>query len=290
MNPGHGWTDYQQRLGRVIAYLHDHLDEPLDLHRLAEVAHLSPYHWHRVYHALHGETIAVTVRRLRLHKATGYLANTSLPVEQLARRCGYPNAQSFARAFRTAYGMSPLQYRQQGEHVAFRAAQAARAVPPGYEVSVREIPRVRLAGLDHRGSYMAIGQAFERSYVQLAARAQVGPASRWIAEYLDDPSTVPERQLCSRAGLSVPDGAEVAPPLVAFEVGGGPCAVLRHRGPYATMRAAYQWLYGHWLVDSGHEVGDAPVFEEYLNNPRDTAPADLLTDICLPLARSTADR
>ncbi len=272
MNPGHGWTDYQQRLGRVIAYLHDHLDEPLDLHRLAEVAHLSPYHWHRVYHALHGETIAVTVRRLRLHRATGYLANTSLPVEQLARRCGYPNAQSFSRAFRAAYGMSPLQYRQHGGHVAFRAAQADRRMPAGYEVAVREIPRVRLLGLNHKGSYMAIGKAFEPCFVQLAALGQVRADTRWIAEYLDDPSAVPEHQLCARAGLSVPEGVEAVPPLVAFEVGGMPCAVLRHRGPYATMRAAYQWLYGHWL--------------EYLNNPPNTAPADLLTDICLPLARS----
>lgn len=288
MNPGHGWTDYQQRLGRVIAYLHDHLDEPLDLNRLAEVAHLSPYHWHRVYHALHGETIAVTVRRLRLHRASGYLANTGLPVEQLARHCGYPNAQSFARTFRAAYGMSPLQYRQHGGHVAFRSAQAAQAAPAGHEVQVRNVPRVRLAGLDHKGSYMAIGKAFERSFVQLAALGTVRADSRWIAEYLDDPSAVPEKQLCSRAGLSLPANAEVAPPLVVFEVGGGPCAVLRHRGPYATMRAAYQWLYGHWLVGSGHAVGHAPVFEEYLNNPRDTAPADLLTDIYLPLARAPA--
>ena len=70
---------------------------------------------------------------------------------------------------------------------------------------------------------------------------------------------------------------------------GGWGAVLRHRGPYATMRAAYQWLYGHWLVHSGHTVHDAPVFEEYLNNPRDTAPADLLTDIYLPLTRTPSD-
>lgn len=50
------------------------------------------------------------------------------------------------------------------------------------------------------------------------------------------------------------------------------------------MRAGYQWLYGEWLVRSGLEPADAPVFEEYLNNPRDTAPSDLLTDIYLPLA------
>lgn len=49
------------------------------------------------------------------------------------------------------------------------------------------------------------------------------------------------------------------------------------------MRAAYDWLYGKWLVRSGWEAADAPVFEEYLNSPRDTTPTDLMTDICLPL-------
>ena len=39
-----------------------------------------------------------------------------------------------------------------------------------------------------------------------------------------------------------------------------------------------------WLVQSGREAADAPVFEEYLNSPKDTAPADLVTEICLPLA------
>ena len=49
------------------------------------------------------------------------------------------------------------------------------------------------------------------------------------------------------------------------------------------MRSAYQWLYGQWLVQSGREVADSPVFEGYLNNPRDTAPEQLLPDIYLPL-------
>jgi AraC family transcriptional regulator len=107
---------------------------------------------------------------------------------------------------------------------------------------------------------------------------------RWLAVYLDDPFAVPEAQLSARAGLSLPDGIAAPAPLQSFELGGGLCAVLRHRGPYATMRAAYQWLYGQWLVDSGCTPADLPVFEEYLNNPRDTAPHDLLTDIFLPLA------
>lgn len=284
MNKSHTWTDYQERLSRVTAYIHDHLAEELDLNRLAEVAHLSPFHWHRVYQALYGETIAATVRRLRLARGSGYLANTRLAVEQVARKCGYPNAQSFTRAFTAAYGLSPTRYRAEGAHVAFRQAQS----PDGaghttYAVEVRQVPAVQLAGMAHRGPYMQVGRAFEVAFTRLAAQGLARPDMRWLAVYYDDPFAVPEAQLRSRAGLSLPPGGVAQLPLEPFTLGGGRCAVLRHQGPYATMRAAYQWLYGHWLVRSGYEAADSPVFEEYLNNPRDTPPEQLLSDIYLPL-------
>jgi AraC family transcriptional regulator len=282
MNKSHGWTDYQERLSRVIAYIHDHLAEELDLNRLAEVAHLSPFHWHRVYHALYGESIATTVRRLRLHRATGYLANTGLSVEQVAHKCGYPNAQSFTRAFAALYGLSPTRYRVEGSHVAFRHGMA-QAQQAGYAVQVRQVPCVQLAGIAHQGSYMQIGRAFEMAYTRMAAQGLTRADMRWLAVYYDDPFAVTERQLHSRAGLSLPPDAQAEPPLEPFTLGGCWCAVLRHQGPYATMRSAYQWLYGQWLVQSGHEAADSPVFEEYLNNPRDTPPDQLLSDIYLPL-------
>ena len=180
MNRSHGWTDYQQRLGRVTAYIHEHLDGELDLNRLAEVAHLSPYHWHRVYHALHGETIAATVRRLRLHRASSYLANTAMAVAQVARKCGYLNMQSFARAFRLTYGLSPSEYRTHGSHALFRVGQA-QPQAAGYSVDIRPMPAVRLAGMAHKGSYMGVGKAFETAYTHLSAQGLTRPAMRWLA-------------------------------------------------------------------------------------------------------------
>ena len=282
MNRSHSWTDYQDRLSRVTAYIHDHLAEDLGLDQLAEIAHLSPYHWHRVYHAMNGETIAATIRRLRLHRASGYLANTQQPVAHVARLCGYPNVQSFTRAFGTAYGMGPTQYRAQGGHVVFRKGLATAAAA-GYAVEIRFVPAVPLAGLPHRGSYMRVGKAFETTFTHMAAQGHLRGDTRWLAVYEDDPAAMPEAQLRSWAGLSLPVGAGATAPLELRTLGCCTCAVLRHRGPYATMGAAYQWLYGQWLVQSGHAALDQPVFEEYLNNPRDTAPADLLTDIYLPL-------
>lgn len=285
MNPKHGWVDYHERIGRITAHIHEHFAQPLELVHLAELAHLSPYHCHRVYHALLGETIASTVRRLRLQRASGYLANTQLAVAAVARKCGYPNVQSFARAFSSAYGVSPSDYRKSGGHTVFAGLDPV--LPLAYAIEVRDVPKVTLAGGDHRGSYMGVGKAFNAAYARLAAAGLVEQQTRWFAVYYDDPFAVPEAQLASRAGLSLPAtlGAsdKLPAPLERFELGGTPCAVLRHQGPYATMRAAYKWLYGHWLVQSGFGAANLPVFEEYLNNPSQVAAAELLTDIYLPL-------
>ena len=278
-----GWTNYEERLGRVTAYIHDHLDEELDLNRLAEVACLSPHHWHRIYHAIHGETIAATVKRLRLHRAAGHLANSAMTIEEIAARSGYKNLQSFTRIFGSVYGLPPAQYRRNGSHTGFQQAQREQSVDM-YEVAIKQLPAMKAVGVDHTGSYMEIGRAFEALFGWLGARGLIAPDMRMAGLFYDDPSSVPEAELRSRGCVIVGRTLPAEPPVKATGIAGGSYAVLRHKGPYADMRAAYQWLYGTWLLQSGREIADQPILEEYLNNPRDTAPTELLTDICLPLA------
>jgi AraC family transcriptional regulator len=59
--------------------------------------------------------------------------------------------------------------------------------------------------------------------------------------------------------------------------------VVTYKGPYSGLEAAYTALFGNWLPESGEEPADAPCYELYLNSPMDTAPEDLITEICLPL-------
>ena len=282
MTDNSGWTNYEERLARVTAYIHDHMDDQLDLNRLAEVACLSPHHWHRVYHAIHGETIAATVRRLRLHRAAGYLANSAMTIEEIAERSGYKNLQSFTRIFGSVYGLPPAQYRRNGSHTRFHQQERERGSAM-YDVVIKKLPAMQAVGVDHVGSYMEIGKAFEALYRWLGARNLIGPEMRMVGLYHDDPSPVPEEELRSRACVLVDKVLPVETPVEPTEIAGGSYAVLRHKGPYADMRAPYQWLYGTWLLQSGKEIADGPILEEYLNNPRDTPPTELLTEICLPL-------
>lgn len=280
MEPDESGT-YTDRLTRVILYIHDHLDEDIDLLSLADVACFSPFHWHRIYHAMTGETIAATVKRLRLHRAAGYLAQSAMPVAEVARRSGYPNLQSFTRTFGQTYGMPPGRYRNEGAHTQFQQMDM-QGDDVMYPITIREMAPAKAVTVAHKGAYMEIGKAFGTLFAELPAQRLMRPGLKMVAIYYDDPALVPEADLRSRAGV-ISDAAALRAPLETAEICGGPYAVLRYTGPYAGLGAAYKWLYGTWLPASGREAADAPAFEEYINSPRDTPPAELLTDICLPL-------
>ena len=66
-------TDYRDRLDRVLRHVQANLDEPLPTERLADVACLSPFHFHRLFRSLTGETLGEVVRRLRLERAAAGL-------------------------------------------------------------------------------------------------------------------------------------------------------------------------------------------------------------------------
>ncbi|WP_069915700.1 AraC family transcriptional regulator [Caballeronia insecticola] len=280
---------YQARLARVVAYIHDHLDDELDLNRLADVACLSPYHWHRIYHGFYGETAAATVRRLRLHRAANELVRGSGAIDTIAERAGYSSVQAFSRAFQASYRMAPGRFRSEGGASMFVSLDSSDSIRSGgmamHQVEIRSQGPFTVAAMEHRGSYMNIGRAFEMLFHWLATRGLVDPRARSLGIYFDDPAAVAEDELRSMAccELFEPDAVKFEAPVSRVEVAGGEFAVLTHVGPYAQLCFAYQWLYGEWLPKSGRETGDAPVFEVYVNDPRGTAPADLVTEIWVQL-------
>lgn len=276
------WASYEKRLSRVSAYIYDHLDEDIDLDRLAEIACLSAHHWHRVYRAVHNETLAATVRRLRLHRAAGDLVRSDQTVRDIAARWGYPNLQSFTRTFAAAYGMPPARYRREGSHRAFEP-KSGKEPTRMYDITIRTLPEQMLLGVPHAGSYMGIGKAFEALYGALFSRNIFRPDMRMVGVFLDDPDLVAEDELRSFACVTANETVPAEAPLVRRTLAGGDYAVLRHQGPYANMGAAYRWLYATWLPASGRSIRDEVMFETYLNNPREVPPSELLTEIHLPL-------
>ncbi len=277
-------TDYAQRIDRVIMWLADHLDDTLDLTRLADVACMSPYHFHRIYHGMQRETVADTVRRLRLHRAAVELIADTLPVERIARRAGYASQEAFTRAFKSAYGVPPARYRSSfASDPNMPAKEGAMDTQTAYAVTLRETPPIRVAALSHQGDYQGIAAVFERLAIIAAGQGLVGPHLRSFGIYYDDPATTPTDALRSEACMVVPLQWMPTGGLQLREIRGGRYAVALHVGPYAELSRAYMWLLGSWLPESGEEAADAPCVEEYLNDPRRLPPTEWRTEVWLPL-------
>jgi AraC family transcriptional regulator len=151
-------------------------------------------------------------------------------------------------------------------------------------VELRDFAGVRLAGRRHIGPYMAIGKSFEQLFAWAGPRGLVGPATRCLAIYHDNPADVPADRLRSDACLSISAGVEAEQPYAIIDLAPARCAVVRHKGPYEQLHSVYEHLYTRWLPTSGRMPAMRPPFEEYLNNPQQVASADLLTDVFVPLA------
>lgn len=274
--------DYERRLFRVLDHIDRHIAEDLSLDALADVAALSRFHFHRVFRAVTGETAAEAVRRIRLHKAGFALIATTTSVARIAADHGYPNVASFTRAFRDAYGVTPLAFRKRGQLLS--PGQTPREkVKLMYAVEIRSEGAKKLAAVPHKGSYQEINVAFGKASTLLSTRDLMARAEKMIGVYYDDPSSVAERDLRSHAGFTFSGDLEVSAPLERVDLPAGRYAVLTFKGPYSGLPTGYDQLYGSWLPDSGEEPADSPVYELYINTPMSAAPDDLITEIHLPL-------
>ena len=286
MNERAAASAYADRLERVFSWLADHLDDEIDLARLADVACLSPYHFHRIYRAVQGETVTDTVRRLRLHRAAVELIAGDLPVPRVARRAGYGSQEAFTRAFKTAYGVPPGRYRASFVPLPTGHSRLEDAMETtlSYQVTLRDERPIRVAALPHHGDYATIGSTFERLAAIAGGQGVLGPTRRSFGIYYSDPKSSPKEELRADACITVPPEWAAGGGLELREIRGGRYAVVLHVGPYAELDRPYSWLYGTWLPQSGEEPAHAPVVEEYLNDARTVPPPELKTEIWLPLA------
>lgn len=273
---------YHSRIQKVVEYIGDNLDNNLSLDKLSEVACFAPYHFHRIYYSIMGETVMKSIRRFRLQRAAKDLIDSDYTLERLARRANYESASSFIRKFSEDFGISPNAYRKRGRLTYLEQIKPKMDKDIMFEVEIKELDKVTVASIDHKGDYMQIGSVFDRLLAYCMEHGLLNEKTRSFGVYYDDPNAVAKDYLRSKACFSVPEDFEDDGEVLRFSIG-GKYGVIIHKGSYAELEKAYNWLYGEWLVDSGYEIGDAPPIEEYLNNPKDTPPSELLTAIHIPL-------
>jgi len=101
-----------RRVQRGRNVIEGSLTEPLNLHQVAREAALSPYHFHRSFTRLFGETPHGYFTRRRMERAADLLRSTEMPVTDVCGACGFESLGSFSTLFRKHTGSAPAQFRK----------------------------------------------------------------------------------------------------------------------------------------------------------------------------------
>jgi len=291
------WNDYQERILRVLVHIQTHLDEALDLEELAGVACFSSFHFHRIFAAMTGETIADHVRRLRLERAAMELKSGAKQVIQVALDAGYEAHEAFTRAFKAAYGVSPAKFRRATEPIAMLAAPSGVHFRPGIpltafntnhlttkvmKVITRNIQPMRVAYLRHVGPYEETKQTWFDLLARLSADQQIRKRSVFIGMGYDNPTVTPAAELRYDACVTVAAKYEPKKPVELQTIAGGDYAVAKNC-PVGKIKDAFQYLYGKWLARSSRELRPAPSFMVFERAGEAVARKQQRVDIYLPL-------
>ncbi|MEO8902371.1 MAG: AraC family transcriptional regulator [Polyangiaceae bacterium] len=112
-------SEYLEQIQRGVDFIETRLDEDIQLPHVARVAGISQWHFQRIFKALTGETLKTYVRSRRLANSLDRLLTTQLRVLDIALVAGFESQESFARAFKKAFGLTPQEYRRLGDKSLF---------------------------------------------------------------------------------------------------------------------------------------------------------------------------
>jgi AraC-like DNA-binding protein len=105
---GHYYT-----VGKVLEYLNKHYLERVDMDKLARLSAMSRRTMFRHFVKAAGCTPGVYLCRLRIRHAADMLAQTSVPIKEIAQCCGFCDSNYFSKQFKKIMSTSPLRYRKQ---------------------------------------------------------------------------------------------------------------------------------------------------------------------------------
>lgn len=269
-----------ERVNHAIDHVTRHLDAPLRLEDVADVACVSPYHFHRVFKAVTGETLNTFVKRTRLERAVFLMSHADPPsLTDVAMACGFSGASDFSRSFRQHFGVPPSVFdaktwRESGRAKLERTVAPtllprlpAGDNPDGFEARIRSLPERHVA-------YIRVLKPFEHGNVPAAAAriaewatAEGLSGGQWLGYMWEDPDIVPLDKCRYDIGVEVPKGTPVPGGLGLQVFPAMNVAEIVLDGPIDLEQRALDWLYGTWLPGSRYVPDHQPCFEAWNGLP-----------------------
>jgi AraC family transcriptional regulator len=258
------------RIMPALIHIQTHLDQDLSLDLLADEVQLSKYHFHQLFRRVTGETPKSYVDRLRLERAALQLRIRQATVLEIALECGYRNPETFSRAFRAHFALSPRDYRQQWSRRKSdkRSMQFQRAAsePQYAKVSTTRIvhlARMVVAFIRQLGPYEQVTPGdFKRLKTWTHRRGVGGESPLLMGIAHDAPGITPAEKIRFDCCVQVPEPFDADGDIACQRTPGGEYAITDYVGSW-DLHPAYTAILERLRSNSTVEIIGLPAIEIY---------------------------
>jgi AraC family transcriptional regulator len=292
-------------------YIDQNLDNSLELKVIADIANFSPFHFHRIFTFLIGETPINYIQRLRVEKAAWKLREENpASITEIAYDCGFGSISLFSRTFKKYFGITPSQfskvdkpvYSQNGKLFSKNGQMLRKNLKSGLSestdlcivnsnqfyfmksnIEVKEMPEMKAVYVRHIGAFNKIGEAYGKLFKWAYPRGLYTPnISKSASVIHDDPTVTETEKVRQSACIIIEEDVKVDGEIGKLTIPGGKYAVGHFELGFADFEKAWNSMC-NWFVDSGYQQGDGCTYELYHNDYTTHPEQKHIVDICIPV-------
>lgn len=295
-------ADYLNRVNLVFEFIDENLESDLSLEKVSAIAFFSPFHFHRVFKFVTGETLNEYITRQRIEKSALNLLHKNMSTTEIAHQFGYGDNSSFSRTFKKYFAISPTEFKKQNpnRHSKIRQLQSKNGQEyPVYEkylcvinnlkdwikmnatIEIKEMPKMDLAYVSSIGP-----QNLENAYGKLIQWATpqglMNDQTKMLTIYHDSFKVTEANKVRMSASILLKKPAETEGEIRQTSNKAGKFIVGSFEIGLNEFEKSWTGLF-LWMNENGYKKANGNPFEMYHNNFNEHRERKAIVDFFIPI-------
>ncbi|WP_316817623.1 AraC family transcriptional regulator [Pedobacter nyackensis] len=271
-----------EKIQHIIKYIEEHYHQNIPIQKLEHISNYSYRNVQRVFKIIFKESLGAFQKRLKLEHAYKKLIYTSDSITDISYSVGFDSLQSFSKAFKKQFKVSPIQARREKlvvfENFINNSNEENRSI--NYELVFLKEMKVFYIGIQTK-NYDSTEIELLWDKVDIVTGKDKTTACFGII--VDQPLITDKLKCRYEACIDKePPGKE----FLSTRIFGGRYAKYIHKGSYGLIEDTYRQIYKDWLFNSILEFDSSPIIEHYMKNDYNTGNMDdYITEILIPVKK-----
>ncbi len=262
-----------EAIGKAIVFIENNLFEPITVCDAADACSYSYYHFHRYFQAVMGETIGSYIRTRRLTQAAWELVHSEKKILDIGVSLYFETAESFTRAFKDRYSMTPTDYRKNGLDVLIGNRPPAQIFDNTLHTytdltpQIVTVPEIYIMGIRFKTTIngnesIAMWQIFNQEIPDpFMNKTRYGIFE--AGKNCSSDTFNPQSETTAFVGIEFPKEQPISGDMQRKILCGGKYARFIHMGMIKNLMQTYHYIWGVWFPKSGYELDNRDDFECY---------------------------